>query len=86
MPSLPAGTYPAYAEGYINLVNAQTVSEAIQKYSTGITDFFNSIPLDKVDFRYAANKWSIKEMLQHIIDTERIFAYRALIINRHQFY
>jgi hypothetical protein len=36
-----------------------------------------------VDYRYAEGKWTIKEMLQHIIDTERIFAYRALRVSRH---
>ena len=38
--------------------------------------------MDKFDYRYAEGKWTIKEIIQHIIDTERILAYRALRISR----
>jgi uncharacterized damage-inducible protein DinB len=38
--------------------------------------------MDKFDYRYAEGKWTIKEIIQHIIDTERIFSYRALRISR----
>jgi uncharacterized damage-inducible protein DinB len=44
--------------------------------------FVQNIPMDKFDYRYAEGKWTIKEIIQHIIDTERIFAYRALRISR----
>lgn len=83
MPNLATGTYPAFFEGYLRLVNADTVSEAIDKYSVSIPGFFKSIPIDKVSYRYAEGKWSVKEVLQHIIDAERIFTYRALRIARH---
>jgi uncharacterized damage-inducible protein DinB len=83
MPNLIPGTYPAFIAGYVNFIRADTVSEAIEKYSRSIKDFFKNIPLDKVDYRYAEDKWNIKEVLQHIIDAERIFAYRALSIARH---
>jgi hypothetical protein len=39
--------------------------------------FVQNIPMDKFDYRYAG-KWNIKEIIQHVIDTERIFGYRAL--------
>ncbi|MCW3107929.1 MAG: DinB family protein [Segetibacter sp.] len=83
MPAPVTGTYPAYFSNYINLVHADSVAEAIERYSLNIVNFFKSIPSEKVDHRYAEGKWSIKEMLQHIIDAERIFAYRALRISRH---
>lgn len=83
MPNLTPGTYPAFIEGYLRFVNADTVAEAIEKYPATITDFFKNIPEGKVTYRYAEGKWNIKEMLQHIIDAERIFAYRALRIARH---
>ena len=83
MPAPAAGTYPVYFARYINLVDANSVAEAIEKYSSAIINFIKNIPIEKVDYRYAEGKWSIKEMLQHMIDTERIFAYRALRISRH---
>lgn len=83
MPNLAPGTYPAFIDGYLTFVHADTVAEAIEKYSGSILHFFKSIPGEKVGYRYAKGKWDIKEMLQHIIDAERIFAYRALRIARH---
>ncbi|KOP36993.1 DinB family protein [Flavobacterium sp. WLB] len=44
--------------------------------------FVQNIPMDKFDYRYAEGKWTIKDIIQHIIDTERIFAYRALRFSR----
>jgi len=44
--------------------------------------FVQNIPMDKFDYRYAEGKWTIKEIIQHVIDTERIFAYRALRFSR----
>jgi hypothetical protein len=44
--------------------------------------FLNSIPEEKGKYSYAADKWTINEVIEHIIDTERIFAYRALCIAR----
>ena len=44
--------------------------------------FLDDIDPEKADYRYAEGKWSVKELLQHVIDTERIFSYRALCIAR----
>jgi uncharacterized damage-inducible protein DinB len=82
MPKPQAGTYPAYFEKYVNLVETDSVTEAIDKYAQPLARFFETIPQDKALYRYAEGKWSVKEMLQHIIDTERIFTYRALSISR----
>ena len=56
--------------------------EAIEMYSLILDEFFTEINEKKSTFRYAENKWSIKEVLQHIIDAERIFAFRALSLAR----
>lgn len=83
MSNLAPGTYPAFIEGYLRFADADTVSDAAKKYPAAISDFFENIPADRVSYRYAEGKWNIKEILQHIIDAERIFAYRALRIARH---
>jgi uncharacterized damage-inducible protein DinB len=44
--------------------------------------FVQNIPMDKFDFRYAEGKWTIKEIIQHLIDAEHVFSYRALRISR----
>lgn len=44
--------------------------------------FVQNIPMDKFDYRYAEGKWTIKDIIQHIMDAERIFAYRALRFSR----
>lgn len=77
-----SGTYPVYFYNYIKLVDASTIKEAIEKYSKTIVDFIEKINEDQSMYRYADDKWTIKEVLQHIIDTERIFAYRILAISR----
>ena len=51
-------------------------------YQTYVTESWAAIPAEKVNYAYAEDKWTIKQMLQHVIDTERIFAYRALSIAR----
>ncbi len=76
------GSYPVYFENYISLVKADSARLASEKYGTELVQQFKNLPADKADFSYAEGKWTLKEMLQHIIDTERIFAYRALCISR----
>jgi len=49
---------------------------------TTLIDFFKSIPKEKLIYRYQPEKWSVKEVLQHLIDTERIFMYRCFRIAR----
>ncbi|MEL6251487.1 MAG: DinB family protein [Bacteroidota bacterium] len=47
-----------------------------------VVEFFQRIPEGKLEYRYEAGKWTIKDILQHIIDTERVFAYRMFRIGR----
>ncbi len=47
-----------------------------------VMEFFLSIPEDKLQYRYAPNKWNCKEIYQHLIDTERIFMHRCFRIAR----
>ena len=74
--------YKNYFENYTSLVPEKDVLSALNNQAKTLTDFFNSISDEKAMYAYAVGKWTIKEMLQHIIDTERIFAFRALAIAR----
>lgn len=81
--SLPDLTrVPEFYHEYIKLVHEKDISMAFKVNSESCIQFFDKIPLDKVDFKYADGKWTIKEVSQHIIDAERIFMYRALCFAR----
>ena len=74
--------YGEYYKRYIDKVDpALDLRNGFQAEGV-LTQFFNSIPDSKLDFRYADGKWSIKEVFQHIIDTERVFAHRMFRIGR----
>lgn len=80
---LKASEYDAYYKNYINKVsNETTLTEGFKHGETQVVSFFKSIPVDKLEYKYAADKWTIKEVFQHIIDTERIFMYRCFRIAR----
>lgn len=69
---------PEYYHKYINLVPHEDLKELLEQHENNNYGFLKNIPEDKWDYRYAPGKWSIKELVQHLIDTERIFCYRAL--------
>ncbi len=77
-----ASDFPAYFARYISKVDADTIHEAINKYATSLTGFYTTLPEEKAGYAYAPGKWTLKEVLQHIIDAERIFSYRILRIAR----
>ena len=69
---------PNYYDTYINKVPNVTITTALEDYGAFIykKELLNLLELG--DMVYAADKWSIKQIIQHLIDTERIFQYRAL--------
>ena len=71
---------PFYAT-YIDTVSENALGE-LEYQVTSFPEFLKLIPDDKAYFAYAEGKWTIKEVVGHIIDTERIMAYRALRIAR----
>lgn len=74
--------YAGFFSTYIkNLENINLIEELEISLHEFIR-FVQNIAMDKFDYRYAEGKWTIKEIIQHIIDTERIFSYRALRISR----
>ncbi|MCL6460929.1 DinB superfamily protein [Flavobacterium micromati] len=79
---LPISEYAEYYFQYINVLGEVTLIEELEISLHEFIRFVQNIPMDKFDYRYADGKWTIKEIIQHVIDTERIFAYRALRISR----
>ena len=74
--------YAVYFQRYIDLVPEQDLLLALDNQLPVIRDFLAVITEEKSAYAYAENKWTLKELLQHMIDTERIFNYRALCIAR----
>lgn len=74
--------YPVYCETYFNAAGEVVLIEELEICLHDFIRFVQNLPMDKFDYRYAEGKWTIKEIIQHIIDTERILAYRALRISR----
>ena len=80
---LQSNEFDEYYLNYLNLVPSETeLISGLKEDQKMVIDYFSSIPKDKLEFRYQPEKWTIKEVLQHIIDTERIFTYRLLRIAR----
>lgn len=75
-------TYPGFFHQYINAVPESDLSDAFNVQLPVINSFLSSISEERSTYAYAAGKWTIKEILQHMIDTERIFSYRALCFSR----
>ncbi len=74
--------YNPYFQSYIDLVELGDFQKNFTEHTKNSIDFFKSIPLDKHNYKYGIDKWTIKEVLMHIIDTERVFAYRTLVCLR----
>lgn len=73
---------PAHYHKYVELVEQTNLQDALQQHVQDFDSFLSTIPDDKWNYQYAEGKWTIKELVQHVIDTERIFNYRALCIAR----
>jgi DinB superfamily len=76
------GESPAYFKRYISKVPEMDFQQLLPQSGDTILQFLKGLPADKWDYRYAPGKWTIKELVVHLIDTERIMAYRALRISR----
>lgn len=76
------GTYPAFLETYISKATEENVLDALKANTQLLETFLMSIPIDKGDHAYDHGKWTIKQLIIHISDAERIFSYRALRFGR----
>ncbi|TRX38331.1 DinB family protein [Flavobacterium restrictum] len=79
---LPENEYSVFNATYIKAAANVEMIEELEISLHDFIKFVQNIPMDKFDYRYAEGKWTIKDIIQHVIDTERIFSYRALRISR----
>ena len=73
--------YPGY-QPYLDLVKPDNFFEQFDIATNETIEFFKSIRPNKLNYRYAENKWTIKDVFMHIIDTERGFSYRTIVCMR----
>ena len=71
-------TIPEFYKNYVMAVEYDELIPALINGGNAAIDLFISIPEKSADYSYAAGKWSIRELIAHMIDAERVFAYRAL--------
>jgi uncharacterized damage-inducible protein DinB len=74
--------YNPYYAGYVSLVTEDDVLVAMEEQIKEIERLVTSIPEEKGTHAYEPGKWTVKEVLGHLVDTERVFAYRALRISK----
>jgi hypothetical protein len=77
-----AGEYAPYYDRYISLIQGEDILDTLDQQRRQMMLLLSCRDEEEGDFRYAPEKWSAKEVLGHVCDTERIFAYRALRIAR----
>ena len=70
--------YAEYYGRYVGLVPEDNLCAAMAEQSEATLDFLRAIPESSGDLRYAPGKWSVKEVIGHMIDAERVFAHRAM--------
>lgn len=74
--------YAPYAQQYMDAVPDGEFHYLLNENTEDVLQFFGGLPLQKHGFTYSEGKWTVKQVLQHIIDTERVFSYRALVTSR----
>lgn len=82
MPKPSPSSHPEYFQQYIDQVPEENMNTAFANQHAVIEPFLSTISEEKSMTAYAEGKWTLKELLQHVIDCERIFNYRSLAIAR----
>jgi len=70
--------YPEYFEQYIKLIPGENVIRALESQMLELQALVSDLPSEKEDYSYEPGKWTIKEVIGHLIDCERVFGYRVL--------
>lgn len=74
--------YDPFYAGYVGLVIEKDILAFLASQGEDMINFFNALPLDKIEYAYSEGKWTIKQLLRHMIDAERVFAYRIMTLGR----
>jgi hypothetical protein len=74
--------YKPTFQKYIDLIGEENFFEEFDSITNETVELFKSISKDKLNYKYAENKWTIKDVFMHIIDTERGFSYGAIVCVR----
>ncbi len=77
-----SGDYSGYYDSYVKLIEGDDIIKILYDQNKITQDILNSFSEHKGNYRYADGKWTVKEVVGHLMDTERVFAYRALCIAR----
>ena len=77
-----AAEYRSYFDRYISLVTEEDLPGVLERQAAEVERVLGELPAAVAGFRYAPGKWSVREVLGHLIDTERVFGYRAVAIAR----
>jgi len=70
--------FQKYIQRYLDYIPSQNWIEEMRISGTQTLEIYDSLTPEQAEYAYAEGKWTLKELLQHLIDAERIFAYRAL--------
>jgi hypothetical protein len=81
---IPENEYNPYYKNYIQSIekNGKSIVDSLYSSQAQFENILRSLPKEKEGYAYAEGKWTIKELIQHIIDTERVFCYRAMSFAR----
>jgi hypothetical protein len=74
--------YASYYQDYVNQVNETDIMAVLRSEIDDLDVLLNRLPAEKETYAYAEGKWTIREIIGHLIDGERVFGYRALCIAR----
>ena len=74
--------YPPFFENYIAEVNEVDIISVMEKQKQEILNLFKIVKPEKETYSYAESKWSFREIFGHLVDSERVFGYRAFCISR----
>lgn len=83
MPSPPLTTeFAPYYAGYLALITEPDILAMLEAQIDDLERMIQAVPPERETYRYAPGKWSIREVVGHLIDADRVFGYRAFCISR----